>query len=217
MFEPCKIIFKMASPVAAIDFLHFDAILSAAKAKEFLGDNYYNGISGVKELHEPEIPLKKEYGVFCASIGYGDSFESIGSWTKRWDDKNDDLVKFGDKVRNRVDLCTGHYKNYHMPLVIKSYKEVVFYANGDVAEIERLLKKHIFFIGKKSAQGYGEIKEIIVEKTDKDYSLFKNNRPTRPIPIRSYKEDLKGIPISKHSIIPPYWRTDKLEFCYMPE
>lgn len=220
MFKNLKITFKMASPVATIGYIYLDSILSAAKAKEKFGEGYYNNSeAGAKELIDEMLSpiLDKKYDVYCASVGIGDNREFVTSWSKRWDDKNDDMVVF-EKGKPRIDIGSGHYKNYHMPLVMKSYKEIVFYAKGDKEEIERLLKSYIFYVGKKGSQGYGRIREIIVEEIEEDWSLFKDGKPMRPIPARYFREiELQGdVNFQRHPIIPPYWRNDYIEVCIMP-
>jgi len=228
MFEPCKLIFKMRTPIAVLGNIFLDALISAACAKEILGDDYYNGLTNQKDLNggaewkEEDLPIyfNKSLNVYHASVGFGANLESLCSWSKRWDNKYDDIVKFKGKTKGRIDIGAGYYKNYHMPIVIKSYKHIYFYANCDINKVENLLNKYIHFIGKKPAQGYGEIKEISIEKIKNDYSIWnkKNNNKTllmRPIPVSSQKLKLIN-PIEKISIRPPYWRTDYLKYCYMP-
>lgn len=222
MFENLKITFNMATPVAVMEYFYFDSILAAAVVKEKYGENYYDIKPTEKELKKIELPLEMKYGVWCGSVGFGENREYIGSWSKRWDDKNDDIVRFG-KGKERIDIRSGQFKNYHMPLVIKSYKNIVFYARGEYEEIINLLNNHIYYVGKKASQGYGEIKSIIVEKINEDYSLFKDGVPTRPIPVEACHEYLDiaaeknlRLNIAKHAILPPYWRTDCLEYCFMP-
>jgi len=218
-----KITMYMASPIATTGFIYLDGLLAAAVMKEKLGDEYYNNKPNEQELIDIDLPLVKQYGVWCASVGFGDNREAVASWSKRWDDKNDDIVKFKGKGKARVDIGSGHFKNYHMPLVIKSYKTINFYAKGDIKEVERLLTTYITHIGKKASQGYGEILNMKFEEIDEDYSQFKGGRPTRPIPVSQYPEykewclanDIYMI-IAKHPIKPPYWRTDCIEWCYMP-
>jgi CRISPR type IV-associated protein Csf3 len=223
MFDNIKITFKMASPIAVTNFLHIDSILAAAYIKENLGEEYFNRIANNTDFIEFELPLDKKYGVYCASIGIGDHREFMGSWCKRWDDKNDDIVKFSNKVKQRIDIGSGYFKSYHIPLIIKSYKEIVFYIRGDIKQVDYLLNKHIFYIGKKASQAYGEIREIIIEKVNYDYSMFKDGYPMRPIPVRQYSdyikqcvEEQKEFTIDNYSVKLPYWRTDFIEMCFMP-
>jgi hypothetical protein len=213
MFESFKVVISMASPIAASEHILLDTLLSAAKAKEYFGDDYFLGKPNSNNLKKIDIPLDRKFDVFCGSIAFGDHKESIGSWSKRWDSKNDELVNFNKKSKARVDIGGGYYKNYHQPIILKSYKDIIFYGNGDIEETERLLKTYIFFIGKKISQGYGEIRDIEVVKTDYDYSVLKEGKPTRPIPSREINLDCETMP---HSTLPPYWRTDCVELCYMP-
>lgn len=224
MFKNLEIKFYMNSPIVAIDYLHLDSILAAAIMKEKIGEEYYDYKPNESQLIDIDLPLDKKYGVWCSSIGFGNNKESIGSWCKRWENKYDDCVKFNGK-KERVDIGSGYFKSYHIPLVIKSYDYVIFYVRGDKEEISRLLNTYINYIGKKSSQGYGEIREIIINEIKEDWSCFKDNKPMRPIPIREYPNYLKDL-INKgieftiqtglYSIKTPYWRTDCLEKCYIP-
>jgi len=229
MFENCKITFRMSTPIAIMGYIFLDALISAACAKEMLGDDYYNGLMNQKDLnggHEfntDDLPIyfNKTLNIYHASTGFGDNLESVCSWSKRWDNKNDNIVKFKGNTKGRVDIGAGYYKNYHMPIIIKSYKNIYFYANCEIKKVEYLLNKYIHFIGKKPSQGYGEIKEIIVKKMNNDYSIWdksNNNKHIlrRPIMVSSQKNKLSNR-IEKISVRPPYWRTDYLEYCYMPE
>lgn len=221
MFKNFKIIAHMGSPIATTGVIILDSIISAAIAKETLGDEYYKGdnICPNKEKIDKWLReiLDKKQGVYCTSIGIGDNREFITSWTKRWDDKNDDMVT-GFKGKVRVDVGSGHFKSYHMPLVLKSYKTIEFYVRGDTERVMELLEKHINFLGKKSSQGYGEVRCWSFEETEEDYSLWKDGQPMRPMPAKECEEELKGklFNMQEYAIIPPYWRHDHREICIMP-
>jgi len=221
MFKNFKAVAHMKSPIATIDPIILDAILSAAKAKEILQEEFYSGGNkyGTKEMIEGMLDpiLDKKYGVYCTSIGIGDNRESVSSWAKRWDDKDEDFIKFKSKGKQRVDAGAGHFKNYHMPLVTKSYKTITFYVRGNLEEIERLLKNYIFYLGKKSSQGFGQIKEWEFLGIEQDYSIWKNEKPMRPIPADKCKEIIKEFTIRQHPVIPPYWRKDNMELCVVPQ
>ena len=109
-----------------------------------------------------------------------------------------------------------------MPLVLKSYKTITFYVSGDMGEIERLLNNYIFYLGKKGSQGYGQIRKWEFEEIEENWSVWKHNKPMRPIPARHCEEYIEiqtktGEPIHarQHPIIPPYWRKET-ELCLMP-
>jgi CRISPR type IV-associated protein Csf3 len=227
MFKNFKAIAYMRTPIAAIDPIILDSIISAAKAKELLGEDFYTGenVAGTKEEIESMLNpiLDKQDGVYCTSIGLGDNREYVGSWSKRWDDKNDDIVEFRGRGKKRIDIGAGYYKNYHMPLVLKSYKTITFYVRGDMGEIERLLNNYIFYLGKKGSQGYGQIRKWEFEEIEENWSVWKDNKPMRPIPVEHCEEYIDaqmkaGEPINarQHPILPPYWRKET-ELCLMPE
>lgn len=226
MFKNFKAIAHMKTPIAAIEPIILDSIISAAKAKEILGEDFYTGenIAGTREQIESMLDpiIDKQFGVYCTSIGIGDNREHVGSWSKRWDDKNDDIVKF--KGKERVDIGSGFYKNYHMPLVLKSYKIITFYVRGDMEEIKRLLENYIFYLGKKGSQGYGQIRKWEFEETDENYSIFKDGKLMRHVPAEACQKYIEKkmkkqepIDVREKAIIPPYWRNDHRELCLMPD
>ncbi len=228
MFKNFKAVAHMKTPIAAIHPIILDAIISAAKAKEILGEQFYSGenITGTEEQIRSMLDpiLDTQNGVYCTSIGIGDNREYVGSWSKRWCEKNEDIVNFKGKGKQRVDIGSGHYKNYHMPLVLKSYKTITFYVRGDMQEIQRLLEKYIMYLGKKGSQGYGQILRWEFEEITEDWSIWKDKRAMRPIPAKECKEhferkieEQRNIFVTKHPIIPPYWRTDHIELCLFPE
>lgn len=226
MYKNFKAVAHMKTPIAAIHPIILDAIISAAKAKEILGEQFYSGenIAGTEEQIRSMLDpiLDTRNGVYCTSIGIGDNREYVGSWSKRWCDKNEDIVKFRGKGKQRVDIGSGHYKNYHMPLVLKSYKTITFYVRGDMQEVQRLLENYIFYLGKKGSQGYGQILKWEFEEITEDWSIWKDEKPMRPIPAKEYAGNLEALTktigivnIRRHPVIPPYWRTET-EMCVMP-
>lgn len=228
MYKNFKAVAHMKTPIAAIHPIILDAIISAAKAKEILGEQFYSGenIAGTEEQIRSMLDpiLDTRNGVYCTSIGIGDNREYVGSWSKRWCDKNEDIVKFRGKGKQRVDIGSGHYKNYHMPLVLKSYKTITFYVRGDMQEVQRLLENYIFYLGKKGSQGYGQILKWEFEEITEDWSIWKDGKAMRPIPAKSCKEyfeqkieEQTNIFVTRHPVIPPYWRTDYIELCLFPE
>lgn len=219
MFKNFKVIMYMKSPVAVIDNVILDSIISAAAFKELLGDDYYagNNETGTKETQDRVLSkiLDKKYDVYCTSYGFGDNKEFLVNWNKRWESQYDNYVNLNKK--KKLDVGAGYFKNYHMPLIVHSYKCINFYVRGDLEKIKELLEKNIHFIGKKSAQGYGEIARYEFIEIESDYSIIKNNKLMRNIPIK-YKEilNLKEEKMMDKAIIPPYWRSDYRELCIIP-
>lgn len=219
-FTNLKITAKMVSGVSFVDPLRLDCILSAAKAKEILQTDYY--ING-KQAGDGELVIKTlseflEYDpvskVFKASCGFVDSDrEFCTSFTKRWRGSRDEIVKFVGKGKAEIDTARGSFKSYHRNIIYRPCNTVTFYARGFGDMISDLLNNHIAYIGKKSSQGFGEIKEWIVEEIDEDYSFFKDGQPSRPLPLSAfpfYKDD--GL-IKDAALIPPAWRNDYRDKC----
>lgn len=222
MFKNFKVIAHMKTPIATMDNIILDSIISAAKAKEILKEEFYNGKNICGEIEDIrsmlDTILDREKGVYCTSIGFGDNRESTSSWSKRWDDKNDDIVEFKGKGKKRVDIGAGFYKNYHMPIITKSYKTITFYVRGDMKETKRLLETYMHYLGKKGSQGFGQINKWEFEEIENDYSIIKDGTIMRPIPAKQEKIDFNkfdNITIRQHAVIPPYWREQK-ELCIIP-
>lgn len=224
-FKNLKITAKMRTPIATIEPIILDSIISAAKAKDILKDNYYqtHNTHGDYELIRSTLDkiLDRESGVYCTSVGLGTSREFVGSWSKRWTNKDTDLIKWKGRGKKRVDTGRGRYKNYHMPLIIKSIKEITFYARGEKETILTLLNEHISYLGKKGSQGYGQVNTWTVEAIEHNYSVWKDGEPMRPIPLIECNEYIEkniddDLIIQEHPVIPPYWREDYREMSVMP-
>ena len=97
-----------------------------------------------------------------------------------------------------------------MPLVILSTPEMIFYARGDRRQIESLLN-HISHIGKKSSQGFGEIREWKVETVEQDWSLWKDGQPMRAIP-----QTQAGFLLQQTGYCFPYWDRRNQSVCIIP-
>ena len=71
------------------------------------------------------------------------------------------------------------------------------------------------FIGKKRAQGFGEVAGWSVEKTDLDPLLDENGAPRRPIPEHLFGGD-KSLPLQDLAWKPAYWNLENRAACYAP-
>lgn len=224
MFENLKITAKMQTQICFNDFLRLDCILSAAKAKEILKSDYYlnpkqNGdLQLVTDTLSEFLKFNEKLKVFHASCAT-DGKEFVTAYSKRWNSGKDGCVKFKGKGKQEIDTMRGFFKAYRNPLVYHTIPEVVFYASGDKAEIERLLKENIAYLGKKSSQGYGKVKEWTVEIIDEDKSIFNNGKLMRFVGIEEYINN--GYPTDESlftvetATIPPAYRKDT-HICFMP-
>lgn len=223
MFQNLKITAKMRTAVCFSEYLRFDCILSAAKAKELLADKYYlqekqySSADTVIETLSKFLKFNEKLGVFHASCAVSDN-EFVTAYSKRWNSGLDRAVKFKGKGRAEIDTARGFFKAYRNPLVYHVMPEIVFYAVGDKAEIERLLQ-NIAYLGKKSSQGCGEVPEWIVEVIDEDMSIFNNGRLMRIVPVLAYVsneyEVTDNMIVEECAVIPPAYRQEKTG-CFVP-
>lgn len=218
MFKNFKVIAYMRTPIATIEPIILDSVISSAYAKDLLKSNYYQG----ENIHGDEFLvietlskiLDRKYDVFCTSQGIGENREFVSSWVKRFNNTDEDLIKFRGKGKKRIDVGGGPMKNYHMPIVLRSYKTIDFYVRGDMEEVKRLLTTQIGYLGKKGSQGFGQIKEWKFEEIEEDYSIFKDGKLMRPIPALHYENE--KLIQQEHPLTPPYWREERI-MCTIPE
>ena len=196
-----KITFQLNCGVSFIDPPTFDSILAYAYFRE----NYVcNGTNFTTKSIEKVIdfspmPINSHSdGYFLASqVMYNTSAakENVQHWRKRWDVKHDHLADFCNQ-RRKIDSQRGEFKSYDTLIRIVSVPEVWFVFKSDnISEVERLISKHIFAIGKKRAYGNGEITGFGIEQSDEPI--------IRQIPIR---EGLSGR-VKFCTWRPPYWDT----------
>jgi len=103
-------------------------------------------------------------------------------WNKRFDTQASlsDHIDFGGKVE-KILIEQGRYKAYHMPLPTLVCDKVIWYAYGDMEKVADLLTG-IAAIGKKRVQGNGYVQKILIEPLGQDWSEWRNNKLTRPMP-----------------------------------
>lgn len=221
-----KITFELNSAICFVDKPLFDGLITYCYIKDKLGFIPYKlNFSKqelenfAKELEFDKIPLKKHSdGYFIASyMQYEDKkVEFTGSWKKRWANQHDKIADFG-KSKRVVEIDKGAFKSYDMPLNLHSISKVWFFFDSDnVKEVERLVTKYLVGIGKKTSQGYGEIKNIELEKID--YNPFEEGI-IRPVPLPKEITDFEKTTLMMENKLlfcryqPPYWSMVDSELC----
>jgi len=221
MCDTYKITFSLQTPVSFIDIPTFDGLLSYAYVRELMQKR---GVPFVQKtsytdsevINFSDMPIEKhEKGYFISSRMYFDGkveIEYTQRWRKRWDTKNDNMADFG-KSKRKVDISRGQFKSYDVPISTKAVSECWFYfRSGNIGEVKYLIQKWIHFIGKKRAQGYGMIKDFVVEEADFDFSGI-----YRPIPIHLLEVDDMlengGMRIAYCAWRPPYWEPKNFTKC----
>jgi CRISPR type IV-associated protein Csf3 len=213
--ENLKITLKMRTPIAFIGMIHLDAVIMSAlivkeKRRPFDSKPYDLAQAVSKKMPLELVKLANGKTVYAGSVGFATGHVSIARWKKKWDEENDNLVTFREK-KERIEHKRGFFKQYDMPLVILSTPEMTFYARGDAKRIEIILR-YLTHIGKKSSQGFGEIREKKIEVIEQDWSLWRDGQPMRAIPI--IKEGCLMLFCGYRF---PYWDRRNQDICIVPK
>jgi hypothetical protein len=209
-YEPLKITATLTSPYVTTDYIFFDSLISSAVWQECMQEKAYTIPENKSEVFYIPLPLKlvgiKE-PFYAASIGFPkDAVDGIAYWRKHTDIES----------KKKINIGSGEFKRYNMPMPYTSTDEIVFYANGSIAEIKRLLT-WIPSIGKKRTQGYGNIKSWTVESSEHDWSIVCDGVPMRPIPISEATQLHLNCKVEMFfAYKPPYWHRANMTPCYMP-
>lgn len=208
--ESLKITFKLGSPYVTTDYIFFDSLINSAVWQDVMGDRAFNIPENKTDIFHIPLPIKligKTEPFYAASIGFPkQAVEGTARWRKQTDIESKKKIRIG----------SGEYKRYDMPMPYTSAEEIVFYVNGNKAEITRLLQ-YIPGIGKKRSQGYGTIREKAVETSEHDWSVIRDGVPMRPIPaseavVFNLKCDIEMF----FSANPPHWHRQTMTRCFMP-
>jgi hypothetical protein len=209
-YEPLKVTAILTSPYVTTDYIFFDALISSAVWQDIMGDRAFNIPENKTDVFHIPLPLKligTKEPFYAASIGFPKhAVEGTARWRKQTDIESKKKIRIG----------SGEYKRYDMPMPYTSAEEIIFYANGNKGEIERLLQ-YIPGIGKKRTQGYGNVRKWQVESLEDDWSIVKDGIPMRPIPVSEAEPfDLKCTVEILFATRSPYWHRKNLTHCYMP-
>jgi hypothetical protein len=225
MFKTYKITFTLLTPVSFIDIPTFDGILAYAYARDLKRGQFFTQPLSFKvdELIDfSGMPIEiHPDGYFIASSMIWDNDKAIDmqeKWRKRWDGKNDKIADFG-KQKRKIRVNAGQFKSYDMPIQLKVIEKVWFFFKSDkINEVDRLIRKYIFFIGKKRSQGYGETKFFKIEETEFDFE----KTIYRPVPEQFFDPKLLtlkrniGVSFRFTAWKPPYWLPDNFTKCILP-
>lgn len=202
-----EITFYLKSPISFIDAPKFDSIISWCYIKDKLGRVPQQLIIAEELLDFKEIPITtNEDDLFKASfMMYEDNgVEHISHLHKQWYAKEDKMVDFG-RAKRKIEIAKGNFKSFSIPLSVKNIDKVWFrFYSDNITEIERLIDKHLYAIGKKTAIGYG-----IIDR----YTILETKEPFL-IPVPAKEEDLTQTnKIEFIAYKPPYWLPENHQYC----
>jgi len=213
-----KITFNMNTSIAFIEPPTFDGVLSYAHAREMLPGQEFMQKLNIEEseiLDFSGMPLVMHRdGYFVASrMFYDDSaaIEDTQRWRKRWEHKHDAMADFRGHVK-KVRINAGEFKSYDVPLQVVNIDQAWFYFQSEnIGDVQRLVEKRIYFLGKKRSQGYGEIASFTIEESEFDFSTT-----YRPIPVAESRVAgliRQGVKVQYTGWRPPYWLPRNHAYC----
>ena len=119
-----------------------------------------------------------------------------------------------DKRKN-ITPGTGHLKSRWQPLHVKLIDKIVWFARGDAKECRRLLKG-VVSLGYYRKIGYGIVAKWEVEKIEKNYSVFADNKIMKTLPIFDKIKNYEGYRIGYGACTPPYWHPKNFKEIAIP-
>lgn len=200
-----------------------DGILAAEWMRRHYPEAYYNASSHMltNGIIVAELPLERRgegnnWYWACSFNTEPPLHEYVMHWHKRFDDHLEKYIDFG-KRRGSINVKSGKYKAYRMPLVVQLFERLTWYAVGDL-EAVRDLCSTVTHIGKKTSQGLGAVDYWEVEPWPEDWSEVAGSRLTRAIPTElGLPRGVQGSRIALYGIRPPYWYSGHQTVCFMPE
>lgn len=217
-FSPLEITFRMETPIClTYPFIFFDAVIAHLRNRCVDPEGYRALPSKkvVKKASEIDIPIKKMHlpngdYIYHSSVSIFDFSEGyVTTIYKRFCEK---YLNYGKIKRKKIDRGRGYFRDYMIKLVYVPAKTVAFYVNGDAEQIEKLLEG-LPALGKKTAIGFGVIKDFKIKEIKEDKSIICNGKAMRPIPIDALSE-AEEIVLMAYK--PPYWAKENHRPCVPP-
>jgi CRISPR type IV-associated protein Csf3 len=217
--EPIHIRAYLRTPVIADRFLPLDGLLLYQAHRALAGGGPEQTIPGGEQTNTvSRLPLgtvrhgRRDWYYKCSWAQWSHTVEGRDHWNKRFDSAIADMVDFQGK-RGKVIIEQGKYRAYHMPVFYRSALWIDWYAVGCLASLQYLLQI-VTHIGKKASQGWGRVKEWVVEPWPDDWSTWVDGRLMRGVPQKDalafVQQSRKFAPfdILHYGIRPSYYRAN---------
>lgn len=214
-YEPLMVTFRLGSPVVLNHpWIYLDSTVMFLMVRDVLGPDFYTVNLNELLYHRQEIlspdsiscPIQYKHGLFMCSASMLDInskyLETIYKRVEpRW---------MGGK--KKVALNSGYFLNFMIRHIYVPASSVTFYLSGNREGLDGLLR-NLNGIGDNTRIGWGKIRGFEIERTDVDYSLVKEGRAMRPIPVELLKDYSEAIPLTYR---PPYWDRRNVRLCAPP-
>ena len=174
--------------------IHLDALLAWALAPMQCKNR---NISKEDIPEDVKIPLLRSkingHEVWHASALFpeGETFETLRNWRKRF------RVNRIEMTSGRPEIESGTYRNWDSPMPLILTRKMIAYASGNRKECQKVLRRHLKYLGKKHAYGIGKIIKIEAIEIEDDFSFWKDGKAMRWLPDSGGTEFVRPAP--------PYW------------
>ena len=203
--KPLKITFEMDGSGVyhdASEPLHLDALLAWA-----LAPFHCKGDAPARDEAPMDIPLPlgrwemgRTWGWHASALFPDDpQYDALHFWRKRFRQSRAELTSGTPNLQNAT------YREYNMPLPLLLVPRMVCWAFGDRGRVEQVLRKQVRYLGKKRAHGHGAVVAVRAEWCDEDFSLMRDGRAMRFLPVEGAARKVRPRP--------PYWNTHGAVSC----
>jgi len=212
-WEPFALRCRLATPVALNHpWLHLDGIIAHLIQLRVRGREYYNLPTKVLT----HVPPGHRYQHVLATSGGGlvhasvSQFEPETRLTSLQYFKRFEADRFPRK--RKVERGSGHYRDWMLRWVLVSAEWCTFYGVGDIALLRELLED-LTHLGNDTRVGWGRVQRWELIPWSEDWSLVRDGRAMRPIPVRFLRSYSDAVPLAWK---PPYWAAEHVELCAPP-
>jgi len=210
-YEPLRVTLHLGAPVALTHpWVYLDSIIKHLMLVNALEDNFYllpaKFPMGKILGHGGSLPIKHTSGLAHSSASIfeikKDGMETI---YKRFEDR-------WAGGRRKINIGSGHFRNYMMSTVYVSAPTCEFYVFGDKKLLSKILDS-LVGIGDNTRIGWGHVRSFEIEQQQEDWSIIKDGRAMRPIPKKMLTSSSEYLRMAWRS---PYWAADSVDVCAPP-
>jgi len=202
----------MATPVNINHpWIHLDGLLHHLRLLKRLGRDYYllptkqvTGFDWKGHRYEHVIVYRQELPFASVSFFEPPDVRSL-QYYKR-------LEVAGFPGKRRVDIGSGHYRNWMLRAVYVPCHTVTFYGRGNLSLVSELLED-LTHLGNDTRIGWGKVATWQLQEIEEDRSIVWQGKAMRPIPVRLLKSYSEAVPLAWRA---PYWAADTVELCAPP-
>ena len=199
--------------------LAFDEILCQLVLSDVFADDLYSLCDWAEDVFPIPLPLRplgKELKFWSCSQAFYCKREEHDAFIRKFlDTFYVDRIDFAGHIP-KVAIDSGHYKQCNEKFYYVLTSEVTWYACGNRSELERLLIG-LESLGSQTCRGWGQVGKIQIEETKQDYSLIKDGKLMRNLPVAEANDlftfvrgDVKVCPYR-----PPYRSLKSKTACYV--